>query len=511
MAPVQGRLILPGHGGAVLLLIRGQKKKQKTYSNRTDEEPLMNQNTLKTTNANPENSKNTENMGKKAASNLDLTSGEPMRLLILFAIPMLIGSVFQLLYNMVDSIILGKFISAQAFASVGATSSTTAFVMMICNALVGTFTIQVSQAYGAKEEGKVRHIVGQSAMLTAFFGILVGAIMLLTAAPLMRLLDTPSDIFDGSVTYIQITCGLFLAQIAYKACAGVLRAIGDSRTPLMFLIVCSLMNIVLDLLFAVRMGHGVAGVAWATVLAQVISAVLCFAYMWKKYPTLHFSARDLIPDTDVLKPFAAIAAPMCFQNSMLTIGMMVITRVINSFGSDIVAAYTLGSRVEQLVTVIFSQVAFSFSVYSGQNYGAKLPDRITNGFRDAVKLLSVLVAIAMFIMLTFGRYLALLFINADETAILEAGVKMIRIEGVFLPALCAIWLFNSALRGMGKIRPTIISSIIELGAKIGFSIILSAIMGYVGIWLAAPIGWVLGIIPGAIYFLNGSWKDETLR
>ena len=441
-----------------------------------------------------------------AASNLDLTTGEPMRLLILFAIPMLVGSVFQLLYNMVDSVVLGKFISAQAFASVGATSSTTAFVMMICNALVGTYTIQVSQAFGAKEEDQVRHIVGQSVMLTACFGVLIGGIMYFTAAPLMRLLGTPDDIFAGSVTYIHITCGLFLAQISYNTCAGILRAIGDSRTPLMFLIVCSLLNIVLDLLFAVRMGYGVAGVASATVLAQVISAVLCFAYMWKQYPSLRFRPEDMIPDAAVLKPFAAIAAPMCLQNSMLTIGMMVITRVINSFGSDIVAAYTLGGRVEQLVTVIFSQVAFSFSVYSGQNYGARLYERITDGFRDAVKLLSVLVCIAMFVMLVFGRYLALMFINADETAILEAGVKMIRIEGIFLPALCAIWLFNSALRGMGKIRPTIISSFIELGSKIGFSVVLSSFMGYVGIWLAAPIGWVLGIIPGAVYFLKKKWR-----
>lgn len=445
---------------------------------------------------------------KKATANLDLTNGEPMRLLILFAIPMLIGSVFQLMYNMVDSIILGKFISARAFASVGATSSTTGFVMMLCNALVGGFTIQISQAFGAKEQEKVKHTVGQSIMLALFFGILVGAVMAIVSGPLMRLLGTPEDIFAGSVTYIRITCGLFIAQMFYNSCAGILRAIGDSRTPLMFLIFCSLLNIVLDLLFAVRMGFGVAGVAWATVLAQMISAVSCYLYMWRKYPSLHFQLSDMIPDREILLPFFKIAGPMCLQNSMLTIGMMVMTRIINSFGSDIVAAYTLGSRVEQLVTVIFSQVAFSFSVYSGQNYGAKLPDRITDGFRDAVKLLSVLVSVAMFVMLVFGKYLALLFINADETAILEAGLKMIRIEGLFLPALCAIWLFNSALRGMGKIRPTILSSIIELFSKIGLSILLSSFLGYIGIWLAAPIGWVLGIIPGAIYYLKGKWREQ---
>ncbi len=446
---------------------------------------------------------------KKQTANIDLTQGEPMRLLILFSIPMLVGSVFQLLYSMVDSIVLGKFISARAFASVGATTSTTGFVMMICNALVGAFTIQISQAFGAKEMKKVKHIVGQSMMLALFFGCMIGLIMAGACAPLMRLLGTPADIFDGSVTYIRITCGLFIAQMLYNTCAGILRAIGDSRTPLYFLIVCSLLNIVLDLLFAVQMGHGVAGVAWATVLAQFISAVVCFGYMWKKYPSLHFELPDMMPDIEVLQPFGRIAAPMCFQNSMLTVGMMVITRVINSFGSDVVAAYTLGSRVEQIVTVIFSQVAFSFSVYSGQNYGARLYDRISNGLKDAAKLLAVLVGIAMFVMLTFGRYLALLFINADETVILEAGLKMIRIEGIFLPALCTIWLVNSALRGMGKIRPTIVSSIIELGAKIGFSILLSSLMGYIGIWLAAPIGWVLGIVPGALYYRSGKWKEQS--
>lgn len=447
----------------------------------------------------------------KNAKALDLTNGNPTKLLILFAVPMLIGSVFQLCYNMIDTIVLGKFVSPEALASVGATTSTTMMFTMAANAITNAITILISHAWGAKDEGRVRKTVGQSMLLTVCFSVLLGIIAFTCARPLMRLLGTPENIIEGSITYIVITCGLNIALTMYNATAQILRAIGDSRTPLYFLILCSLLNVVLDLAFVIALDAGVAGVAWATVISQIISAVLCLIYMWKKYPQLRFGPRDMKPDPKLLRSSADLALPMLLQNLSLSIGMLVISSVINSFGSDIVAAYTVGGKVEQIVVITFSQVAFSFSVYSGQNYGAKKYDRINEGMRSATRLILTAVAFSMAIMLLFAPQLATIFIDSSNTAILQSAVQMVRTEACFLPALGMIWLVNSCLRGIGAIKSTFISSIVELVSKIGLSILLSAIFGSAGIWFAAPIGWVLGLIPGVTFYFRSGWKEKAIE
>ena len=447
----------------------------------------------------------------KSNKALDLTTGSPMKLLILFAIPMLIGSVFQLCYNMVDTIVLGKFVSPEALASVGATTSTTMMVSMAANAVTNAITILISQAWGAKDEARVRRTVGQSMLLSVAWALLLGVIAFFGARPLMTLLGTPENIIEGSITYISITCGLNIALTLYNAAAQILRAIGDSRTPLYFLILCSLLNVVLDLAFVICLDAAVAGVAWATVISQLVSAVLCLIYMWKKYPQLRFGIADMRPDRKLMNALTNIAAPMLLQNMSLSIGMLVISSVINSFGSDIVAAYTVGGKVEQIVVITFSQVAFSFSVFSGQNYGAKKYDRIGEGMRAAIKLILTAVAFSMAVMLLFAPQLATIFIDKSNTNILANAVQMVRIEACFLWALGLIWLVNSCLRGMGHIKPTFISSIVELVAKIGLSILLSSVFGAIGIWFAAPIGWVLGLIPGCAFYFFSGWKEKAVE
>ena len=444
-------------------------------------------------------------------TSLDLTRGEPMKLLILFAIPMLVGSVFQLMYNMVDSAVLGRFVSKNALASVGATQSTMSLVIMLGNSVTNGFSILVSQAWGAKDKAGIRRIIAHSFSIALIVGILVAVLSLIFASPIMRMLGTPEAIFGDSVIYLTIACGLYICQLFYNSSAAILRAIGDSRTPLYFLILCSIMNVALDLLFVIVFHMGVAGVALATVISQATSAVLCCIYMWKKYEDLRFSIADMQLNKSLVKKFAGITLPMAFQNVMLSVGMMAITYVINSFGEDIVAAYTVGGKVEQLATVVISQVAFSFSIYSGQNYGAKKYDRIDLGLRRAFVLLGTMTAISMVVMFTFGDKLALMFVKPEETATLEAALKMIRIDSGFMPMLCLIWLFNSTLRGMGRIKPTVISSLLELCAKIGLSFLLSHFFGYVGIWLAAPIGWVIGIIPSAGYYYFSGWKQKSIE
>ena len=448
----------------------------------------------------------------KSSPALDLTQGDPLRQLVFFALPMLVGAVFQLMYNMVDTVTLGKFVSTSALASVGATSSTYSLFTMVANAVTNAVSILVSQSWGARNIAKIKKTVAHSIYLALALSAVLGLLAFFAARPLMELLDTPADIIDGSVTYIRITCGLCVSVMLYNVSSSILRSIGDSRTPLFFLILCSLLNIALDLLFVLALDAGVAGVAWATVISQAVSSVLCLGYMWLRYPDLRVSSSDFRPDGKLLGSFARISTPMLLQSLALSVGMLVITRVINSLGSDTVASFTIGSKVEQLVVVAFSQFAFSFSVFSGQNYGAKKYDRIGYGLKRAALLILCLVAVAMTVMLVFAPPLANIFVDADESPLAVSGaVDMVRTEACFLPALGLIWLSSSCLRGMGKVAPTVVSSMVELISKIALSIVLAYFFGARGVWFAAPIGWVLGIVPNALYYFFSGWKKKALE
>ncbi len=439
--------------------------------------------------------------------NLDMTQGEPVRLLILFAIPMIIGSVFQLMYNMVDTIIVGRYVSLEALAAIGATGSTMHFIQMGCSGMTNAASIVISHAEGAKQEDRLRQGVSHALYMVLACSVLVGLLMLFGARPLMRLLKTPENIIDGSVTYILIAGGLTIAMQLYNGATSVLRAIGDSRTPLLFLILSSLLNVALDLVFVIRLQAGVAGVAWATVLSQAVSALLCLLYMFRRYPRLRPEKKDWLLNRALLREYLGTGLPMTLQSMALSVGMFVITAVINSHGSDVVAAYTIGSKVEQLAVLSFSSMAFSFSVYSGQNFGAKRYERIQEGLGKGLVIICSLAVLSGIVMHLFARPIALIFMDEVNEAVLVEAVRMVRVEATLYTALGAIWAVNSTLRGMGLIAPTIVSSVVELASKIGFSLLLPMFFGTLGIWVAAPIGWVLGLIPSAYYLTR--WFRRT--
>ena len=443
---------------------------------------------------------------KKNTPALDLTDGNPIRLLVLFSIPMFIGALFNLMYNMVDTVILGRFVSAEALASVGAAGSTFMLFNTFSGAVGNATSILVSQAWGAKEEDRIHHIVGQSLITGLAVALAVGFLAVFGAKGLMRLLGTPENIITGSVTYIRIVCGCTFAGLSYNVLSQMLRAIGDSRTPLYFLIFSSILNVFLDLFFVIVLQLAVEGVAIATVISQLTSAILCFGYMWRKYPALRFRRRDLLPDRAYLKAFAGIAVPMTFQSLATSIGDMIITSVINSFGSDIVAAYTVGSKVQNIAVTTFSQTAFSFSVYSGQNFGAKRYDRIRSGMKSAILLIGGAAIFSAVIILLFTRGFISIFIDpAAEPVIAANAITMVRIMACFLPFIGLIWLYNSCLRGVGAIRPSFISGMVELFSKVILSIVLSRLFGATGIWFASPLGWILGILPVAWYYYSKKW------
>ena len=439
---------------------------------------------------------------KTKAKNLDMTQGEPARLLVLFAIPMLIGGIFQLMYNMTDTLVVGRFASVDALAAIGATGSTTSLIMMLGQGLTNAVSVVISQAEGAGRQDRMKSCVAHAVYLVLAGSLVLGLASFFGARPFLTLLGTPENIIDDAVSYVQITGGLSIALTAYNGVAAVLRAIGDSKTPLYFLILCSLLNVVLDLVFVIAFHGGVPGVAIATVISQAVSVVLCVFYMVRRYPRLRPDAASFLFDGEIIREYLSIGLPMCFQSGVLCVGMFVITAVINSFGSDIVAAYTIGGKVEQLATLSFSNLAFSFSVYAGQNYGARLYRRIGEGLKKGLLIIVGLTILSSAVMLLFARPLAQIFLEEDVAAVLDGAVAMIRTEACFFWALGIIWAVNSTLRGMGLVRIALVSSIVELVCKIGISVTLSQVIGSAGIWIAAPSGWVLGLIPSLIYLLR---------
>lgn len=439
---------------------------------------------------------------KTKAKNLDMTQGEPARLLVLFAIPMLIGGIFQLMYNMTDTLVVGRFASVDALAAIGATGSTTSLIMMLGQGLTNAVSVVISQAEGAGRQDRMKSCVAHAVYLVLTGSLVLGLASFFGARPFLTLLGTPENIIDDAVSYVQITGGLSIALTAYNGVAAVLRAIGDSKTPLYFLILCSLLNVVLDLVFVIAFHGGVPGVAIATVISQAVSVVLCVFYMVRRYPRLRPDAASFRFDGKIIREYLSIGLPMCFQSGVLCVGMFVITAVINSFGSDIVAAYTIGGKVEQLATLSFSNLSFSFSVYAGQNYGARLYRRIGEGLKKGLLIIVGLTILSSAVMLLFARPLAQIFLEEDVAAVLDGAVAMIRTEACFFWALGIIWAVNSTLRGMGLVRIALVSSIVELVCKIGISVTLSQVIGSAGIWIAAPSGWVLGLIPSLIYLLR---------
>lgn len=438
----------------------------------------------------------------------DMTEGPILKQLIMFALPLFIGALFQLMYNMTDSIILGKFVGADALAAIGATNTTTFGLLQIAVGVTNAFTVVLSHQFGAKQEERMKKTVSNSLWITVVMSVLLGVGSFFGARPLMNLLGTPNDIVEQSVIYIQIYGGLIAGQLFYNAASAILKALGDSKTPLYFLIICSVLNVILDLIFVLVWKQGVQGVAWATVISQTISAVLCIVYMFKKYTILRFNRKEAAADKKIMGEILRIGIPLGLTNALLAVGMMVVTGVVNSFGSDIVAVYTVGGKVNQIAAVSFGQLAFSVAVFAGQNYGAERYDRIISGIKKALIMVVVLSVISSVAIFAGAKQVALLFLNADEVGILNDSAQMIRIVSCFYIFLGAIWVYNNALRGVGYVKATILSSIVELFAKVGLSICFAKIFGYVGIWYAEPIGWILGLIVSGVIFHRKKWMKS---
>ena len=420
----------------------------------------------------------------------DMTQGSPLKLILGFAIPMAIGNIFQQLYSMADTIIVGKFVGVDALAAVGSTGSLNFLILGFVLGICSGFTIPISQCFGADDMKGMRRCVANSIYLCVAITGLLTIITLLFTRQFLQWMHTPEDIFQGAYDYIIVIFGGMFAMMLYNLLSGFLRALGDSRTPLFFLIVSSIVNIILDLVFILMFHTGVAGAAWATVISQIVSGVLCLVYIIKRFPVLHLDKDDMTVDTKIMVRLARNGIPMALQFSITAVGSIVIQTAVNTLGSAVVAAITAAGKVQNLVTQPMDSLGATAATYCGQNLGAQKVDRIHQGFRKFVMVSTIYAIFCMVVVMVFGSTISLLFVDKSETAILGLIRQYLIWNGAFFIPLALIFIFRNGLQGMGFGISAMLAGICEMVARSAVAFTLIKPLGFTGACLSNPAAWV---------------------
>lgn len=433
----------------------------------------------------------------------DMTSGTPWKLILSFSIPLLIGNIFQQLYSMVDTIIVGRFLGVQALAAVGSTGSISFLVLGFVWGITSGFSVLVAQRFGAGDERGLRHYVAMSGYLGILLSVVMTVLTIVLTRPMLALMNTPEDIFDDAAIYIIIIFAGILPSMFYNLLAGILRAMGDSKTPLYFLVISSVLNIVLDLFFIVNLHSGVAGAAYATIISQAVSAILCLIYMVKKFPILKFRKEEIGYSHQSAFQLMKVGIPMALQFSITAIGTMILQGAINSFGSTVVGAYTAACKAEQLATQPMVTFGATMASYTGQNLGAGRMDRIRKGVNSCIVISCLFCILGSLIVVFAGGFLVSLFITGDQPEVMAYAREYLNTISIFFIPLGLIFIYRNTLQGMGDGFMPMMAGVAELVMRAFVAFFLADKLGYLGICLAGPIAWIGADVPLMItYYLR---------
>ena len=441
----------------------------------------------------------------------DLTRGTPWKLIVQFALPIMLGNLLQQLYNTADTIIVGNFEGQQALSSVGAcTSLTILFTALALGFSIGAGVL-ISQYFGAGRMQELRRYAATSIVLMLAMGLVMTMVGVLSAELLLRgFLGTPESLLPQSVLYFRIYAAGLVFQFGYNIAAALLRALGDSRATLYFLLVSSVLNVALDLLFVAALGMSVAGAAIATVISQLAACVIGFWYMYRKYELLRFSARELRLEPAVAGRILRVGLPMALQQSIVSCGFLFLQKLVNYYGESMIASYTVASRMENILMIPILGIQSTMATYAGQNMGAKLPERVSRGLGQGV-----LVSLFMTLVLCAGQIVGIsLIIGAfrlDEAAAeichqhLFASAVAIPIFAVYFPA-------NGMFQGVGEGFHATFYALMALGLRVVFAYSLhkTAAFGYTAIWWSQAMAWTLTLIVCYAHFFRGKWKEKSL-
>lgn len=435
----------------------------------------------------------------------DLTTGSPFRLIFGFAVPMLLGYLFQQFYNMVDTIIVGQCLGVTALAAVGSTGSINFMINGFCIGVCSGFAIPVAQKFGAGDEKGLRRFVANAGWLSLIFSIIMTTVIGLLCMDILRWMDTPEDIIQGAYDYIFVIFLGIPVTYLYNLLAGIIRSLGDSRTPVYFLLLSSALNVVLDFYSILGLGMGVEGPALATVFSQGVSAVLCLIYMMKRYPILRMSPEERRPDGNLMKILCGMGIPMGLQYSITAIGSVVLQTAVNSLGSMAVAAVSTGSKVSQFFCCPFDALGGTMATWAGQNVGAKKLDRVKKGTWTACLLGFAYSLLAFVILLFGGKYIALLFLDPEETEIIERVSQFLIGNSMFYIPLTLVNVLRFSIQGMGFSGFAILAGVCEMVARAFVGFVLVPSFGFLPACFASPLAWIcadLFLIPAFFHCLK---------
>ena len=440
----------------------------------------------------------------------DMTVGNPVKLIIRFMIPMCLGNIFQQFYNIVDSIVAGQFLGVDALAAIGSTGSLMFFVTGWLNGLSSGFAILVSQWFGAKQYDKMRHYVAMSVYLAAAFAIVMTIGFEALNEPILRLMNSPDELIGSVKGYMGIIYAGLIVTAAYNSLAAFLRALGDSRSPLYFLIISAVINVFLDVFLIVKCGMGVEGCAYATVIAQGISAICCFVYIVKKFPILHLKKEDFRISITSFRYLLALGIPMGLQFSITAIGTIIVQGAVNIYGSTYMAGFSAAGKLQNIIGTVFAAFGATIATYVGQNRGAGRMDRVRTGMRYTQFMILGWSVITMFVVFFFGKYMTWLFIDKNQTDVINVSVTYFRTVFWAYPFLGSIFLYRNGLQGLGYGLVPMVGGIFELVARSTIVMFVAGKTSFSGVCLADPVAWISALIPLIPYYIHviRKWKKQ---
>lgn len=443
----------------------------------------------------------------------DMTKGSPTKTLITFTFPMLIGNLFQQLYNIVDSVVVGNFVGKNALAAVGSSFMLMNFFSFVIIGLCMGASVVYSYYFGEKNYSNLRKTIYISFLSIGIFTVALSIVLVFNTKGMLKLINTPEDIFADSQVYLQVIFGGLIFVYLYNASSALLRSIGDSKTPLYFLILAAIINIILDLVFVILSNMGVFGVALATIIAQAVSSILCSIYAFVKVPFIRLNREDLVFDKEIAKKVGKFSFLTSIQQSIMTFGMVCVQGIVNTFGADTIAAFTAAGKVDSIAYLPVQDFGNAFSTYVAQNKGAGKNDRIHKGLKSAVKTIIIFCLIMSILIYINSSNLMRIFVNANETNVIKLGVEYLSIISIFYMLIGFLFMFYGFFRGIGALNVSLILTIISLGTRVMIAYVLSGIpqIAQRGIWWSVPIGWALADSIGFIIYKRMKKKDLILE
>lgn len=446
---------------------------------------------------------NTKNM-------TDMTVGSPTRHILRFAWPLLVGNLFQQFYNMVDSVVVGKFVGPNALAAVGACGSITFLFFTLSSGLAMGIGVIVSQYYGAKAEERVKSAIGNAFYVLVFASIVVTILGIVFTPAILKLMQTPENIMPDAIIYLRTVCAGIIAIAVYNGVASILRALGDSKTPLVFLIIATIINVVLDLLFVLVFHWGVFGVAFATIISQFLCAIAGIIYAYIKVPYFHLTKQQLRPEKVIIINSFKLGIPVAFQYSLIAISCMALQGVVNTFGETVMAAFTITGRVDQLVQQPYGSISMALTTYAGQNIGANKVDRVKQGYRKSMLIVFLFNLVMIPVIYFGGASIVKIFVNDQD--VIKIGSDALKITSICYLGLGMIYVPRAVLNGCGDTGFSMISGATEVLCRIIYSQIFTRIpiLGAWGIWITNGFTWITAAVVCIVRYLSGVWKTKAI-